>query len=211
MTASASSGRLAASNRKRGRTMTLGFYFDGTSCLGCKTCSIACKDLNDLPVGVQFRRVFDYEAGVFPTARGWHYSMACNHCEKPACVASCPTGAMHQSEDGTILHDDEACIGCQSCVSNCPYGVPQYREDLSIVQKCDACAQRRADGKNPVCVDACSMRALDFGDLDELSQKYGEGLVSELPFLTSASTTNPSILVKPKEASLAQDWSEKRQ
>lgn len=191
--------------------MTLGFYFDGARCLGCKACAIACKDLNDLPVGIQFRRVPDYEAGAFPTARSWHYSIACNHCEKPACVASCPTGAMHQSDDGTIVHDDDACIGCQSCVASCPYGAPQYREDLSIVQKCDACAMRRADGRNPACIDACIMRALDFGDLDELATKYGDGLVNELPFLPSADTTNPSVLVKPKEASLAQDWSEKRQ
>lgn len=163
---------------------------------GMQDLAIVCKDLGDLFAGVRSRRVSDYEAGVFPTARGWHYSMACNHCEKPACVASCPTGAMHQSEDGTILHDDNACIGCQR------YVLTARMACLSIAPchctECDVCAQRLAGGKNPVCVGACAMRVLGFGDLGELSQKSEEGLVNALSFLPSASITNPAILAKPR-------------
>ena len=185
----------------------LGFYFDGSSCIGCKVCAIACKDFNDLPVGTQFRRVRDYETGAYPNARGWHHSMACNHCDNPACVAACPTGAMQKAEDGTVVHDDSVCIGCQLCVDACPFGVPQYREDLSIVQKCDACAKRRAAGQNPVCVDACPMHSIDFGEIEELEAKYGSDLVRELPFLPE-SDTGPATLINPRPASLAQDWRE---
>lgn len=187
--------------------MALGFYFDGNRCIGCRTCVIACKDFKDQPVGSNFRQVTSFETGSFPTARSWHHSMACNHCASPACVASCPTGAMHIDEgDGTVVHDDEVCIGCKSCVKACPYGAPQYREDIAIVQKCDACAERRAAGGNPSCVDACSMRALDFGDVDALKTKYSGDLVSELPFLPGSSTTNPPTLIKPKPASLTEDY-----
>jgi anaerobic dimethyl sulfoxide reductase subunit B (iron-sulfur subunit) len=54
------------------------------------------------------------------------------------------------------------------------------------------------------------MRAIDFGDLDELRAKYAgdESLVNELPILPSAETTNPSVLIKPKDAALKSDVKE---
>ena len=51
--------------------------------------------------------------------------------------------------DGTVQHDDSACIGCQACVRSCPYGAPQYRVDLNISQKCDGCYDLRALGLEP--------------------------------------------------------------
>lgn len=76
----------------------------------------------------------------------FHLNLSCNHCESPACVANCPTGAMYKDDDGTVQHDDEACIGCQTCVNSCPYGAPQFIEEDKIVQKCDTCRRcaRRA-------------------------------------------------------------------
>ena len=187
--------------------MALGFYLDGTRCIGCTTCAIACKDYKDQPVGSNFRRILNFETGEYPTARSWHYSIACNHCANPACVTACPTGAMHvNEEDGTVIHDDDICIGCKMCVESCPYGAPQYREDLAIVQKCDACADRRAEGKDPACVAACAMRALYFGDVDELKARFGEDLVTDVPYLPESSVTNPPTLIKPKEASLTDDY-----
>lgn len=116
-----------------------GFYYNQDDCVGCKACQIACKDKNDLPVGIVFRQVRDFESGTFPSVGVYHFAQTCNHCESPACVANCPTGAMFAHEgDGTVQHDDSLCIGCQKCVSACPYGVPQYFEDLNITKKCDA-------------------------------------------------------------------------
>ena len=43
------------------------------------------------------------------------------------------------------------------------------------------------------------MRALEFGDIEELRAAHPEG-VNELPFLPSASQTNPSVVIAPKEA-----------
>ncbi|MCI8514298.1 MAG: 4Fe-4S dicluster domain-containing protein [Lachnospiraceae bacterium] len=186
----------------------LGFYFDNSVCTGCRTCQVACKDKNRLEVGTIFRNVRSYESGSYPDAKIYHYSASCNHCEKPACVTACPSGAMYQAEDGTVICDTELCDGCQACVAICPYEVPQYIEETGKVGKCDACAGLRAKGENPACVDACLMRCLDFGDLDELAKKYGGDLVNELPILPDPSMTNPSVLINPKECALEEDYRE---
>ena len=187
----------------------LGFYFNESACIGCFACQISCKDRHDLPVGVTYRRVKTYQTGTYPNARMFHFTGACNHCADPACVNNCPTGAMYVDEDGTVQHDDEACIGCRTCAAVCPYDAPQYREELQKVGKCDACKPFRDHGQNPVCVDACPMRALEFGDLDELRSRHeGKELVSDLPILPSSDTTQPSLLVTPRAAAKESSFSE---
>jgi len=188
----------------------LGFYFDSRACIGCRACQIACKDRNDLGVGVLFRKVSTFETGTYPTAQTYHYSGTCNHCAEAKCVKGCPTGAMHFAEDGTVQHDKNKCIGCRYCVWNCPYGVPQFIKETGIVGKCDSCKDFRENGNNPVCVDACVMRCLDFGDLDKLSAKYGIDLVKKLPILPSADITDPSILIKPKKSALNSQYKERQ-
>jgi len=188
----------------------LGFYYDMSACIGCRTCQVACNDKNDLKVGTLFRVVRTFETGVYPNARMYHYSGACNHCVDPKCVEGCPTGAMHVAQDGTVQHNADKCIGCRYCIWNCPYGVPQFIEEQGIVGKCDSCKDLRDAGQNPVCVDACVMRCLEFGDLDELSAKHGRAsLVQDLPILPSSSTTKPSFLVTPKECALNPFYKEK--
>lgn len=176
--------------------MALGFHFDMTSCIGCKTCEIACKDKNDMPVGVRYRQVHYFEGGKFPKPWLFYLSMSCNHCESPLCVKNCPTGAMSKRADGVVVHDREKCIGCRYCTWSCPYGAPQYIEEIGKVGKCDLCADLLDLGQNPACVDACVMRALHFGELEELKEKYGG--TRELRVLPDSGLTNPSILITPK-------------
>ena len=113
--------------------MALGFYFDMTRCVGCRACQVACKDRNDLDIGLLFRYAKTYETGSFPKVGMYNYSGSCNHCENPACVTVCPTGAMYKAEDGTVIHDDDMCIGCKACMNICPYGAPKFDEARSIV------------------------------------------------------------------------------
>ncbi|MEA5021611.1 Anaerobic dimethyl sulfoxide reductase chain B [bioreactor metagenome] len=183
--------------------MALGFYFDVNKCIGCRTCQVACKDRNRLDVGILFRRVKSYETGAYPAARVYHYSGACNHCQEAKCVQGCPTGALHFADDGTVQHDRKKCVGCKYCTWNCPYSVPQFIEEAGVIGKCDSCKDLRDAGDNPVCVDACLMRCLEFGDLDQLAAKHGAAhLVKELPVLPSAQVTNPSLLINPRKFSL---------
>ena len=108
-----------------------GFFFDNARCTGCKTCMMACKDYNDLNLETAFRKVYDYEGGTWKEEAGgtyscdswvYHVSLSCQHCENPACVANCPTTAMHKDkETGLVSVDATKCIGCGYCAMVCPY------------------------------------------------------------------------------------------
>lgn len=181
----------------------LGFYYDITICSSCKTCQIACKDKNNLQVGVNFRTVHYFEGGKFPKPWAYPISMSCNHCAKPKCVENCPTGAMFKrKEDGVVIHRKERCIGCRMCVWSCPYGAPQYIKAAGKVGKCDMCADLLAKGEQPACVSSCPMRALQYGDIEVFRHKYGtianvEGLPeSDITFPSIVITANPYALSK---------------
>jgi anaerobic dimethyl sulfoxide reductase subunit B (iron-sulfur subunit) len=185
--------------------MAKGFFFDMTSCIGCKTCQIACKDKNDLPIGTLFRTVMSYETGDFPMPGVFHFSGTCNHCEDPICVKNCPTGAMYKTEDGPVLHDNEICIGCETCVNSCPYGVPKLLTEKGISGKCDTCVAIRAGGNDPQCVAACPMRALEFGEINDLKKAHPDAIsITELPFMPK-SDTKPTTLVMAKKLALEEE------
>lgn len=185
----------------------LGFYHNSSACTGCKVCAIACKDKNDLPVGVNFRRVYQYEGGgwvndprhpdvmVPSNVFAYALSIACNHCEDAMCMQVCPVGAISKNADGIVTINPDQCIGCRYCEWACPYGAPQFNEDLGFMTKCDFCQDLLAKGQNPACVDACVMRALEFGDIEELRAKYGD--VNEIAPLPSAEFTHPSLVIGP--------------
>lgn len=175
----------------------LAFYYDMSACIGCKTCEIACKDKNDLNVGPRFRRVYDIERGKYPNPRFTHISVGCNHCEDPKCVENCPTGSLYKrEEDGLVLQHVEKCIGCRLCVWSCPYEAPQYIEEKGRIGKCDFCVELLENGENPACVDACVMRVLQYGDLEELQAKYGD--VRDAEGYPSSLITKPSMIITPK-------------
>lgn len=184
----------------------LGFYFDSNKCTGCKTCQVACKEHYKLPIANLYRRVLNYQGGSWELNEagsyvpngvfGYFVSLACNHCADPACVANCPVGAMQKDpETGLVWTDHEICIGCQTCIAACPYTAPTFDEENGYMLKCDGCRDVVDAGGRPVCVAACPMRALDFGPIDELRAKYGEGNVEVEPL--PRNTTNPSLVMNP--------------
>lgn len=191
-----------------------GFYFDNSRCTGCRTCTMACKDYKDLGQSIALRKVYDYEGGcveegpdgaVVSTAFAYHVSVACNHCQNPACVEACPTGAMKKDpETGLVSNDLEVCIGCGACALACPYGAPVIDSEAMKSLKCDGCAARLAEGKNPVCVDACPLRALEFGPIDELIAAH-PGCDADIAPLCDPGQTVPSLIVNKCPAAEASD------
>lgn len=180
-----------------------GFMIDMARCTGCKTCQLACKDYKDLTADVNFRRVYEYTGGEWE-AKGdtweqnvfaYYTSISCNHCHDPACIKVCPTGAHAKRENGLVTIDQSLCIGCKQCAQACPYGAPQFNEQLKKMTKCNACEERLAEGKKPICVEACPLRAIEFGPIDELRQKYGE--LDQVAPLPASSQTHPNLVIKP--------------
>lgn len=185
----------------------LGFYLDDTRCTGCRTCEMACKDYKDLAVDRAYRKVFDMEGGAFTEADDgtvtgdvicYHISMACNHCEDPACTKVCPTTAMHKDSDtGIVSVDSEKCIGCGYCHMACPYGATKVDREKGYATKCDGCKDRVAEGKQPICVQSCPLRALQF---DEVNKVSNEGEVASIVPLPDPALTHPHFYIKTTDS-----------
>ena len=185
--------------------MQYGFYFDADRCGSCKACVMACKDKNDTLVGMKLRSVIDFGGGTWAEKDGimqpdgvfvYSVSISCNHCAEPACIAKCTAGAMtKRAEDGIVYVDEAKCIGCGTCALVCPYSAPRRDRENKLARKCSFCMDYLAEGKNPACVDACLMRCLEFGDLDELRTKHGE--VCDSAALPSSADTKPSLVIGP--------------
>lgn len=161
--------------------MQLGFYFDQSRCSNCLTCVVACKDWHNIPAGPIFwRRVITVEEGEFPDVDVSFLSTSCYHCVDAPCIRECPVEAISKRDmDGIVIVDGDACVGreqCGNCLEACPYGSPQFgSEPDAKMEKCHLCVDRWSEGKKPICVEACPMRALDAGPMDELESKYGSG------------------------------------
>jgi len=138
------------------------FTVDLARCTGCQACSVACKDRADLPDDLDWLRVEPHEAGAYPNPTLYYRVTHCFHCADPSCVEVCPVTAIVKHESGLVQIDHELCVGCEACVAACPFGaivmLPQ-----GIASKCNGCADEADEGRNPVCVRACPMRALDCG------------------------------------------------
>jgi phenylacetyl-CoA:acceptor oxidoreductase subunit 1 len=143
-----------------------GMVVDLNRCVGCQTCTIACKHANDTPPGVQWRRVLDVEQGTFPNVQREFLVTGCQHCAEPPCVPVCPTGATRQRLDGMVTMDYDLCIGCAYCAVACPYQARTivhdrewfygretiqeqavaHEERMGVAQKCTFCAERVDEG-----------------------------------------------------------------
>lgn len=190
----------------------LAFYVDMTKCTGCKACQISCKTVNELPLGVTWRRVIEVAGGEWlqdgslqipSKVFAYYVSAACMHCENALCMDVCPAAAISKRDDGIVIIDQDKCIGCRYCEWACPYGAPQFDSDRGVMTKCHFCYERLDDGEKPACVAGCTYRALDFGTLEELRAKYGD-FASPAP-LPDPSITKPSIVYSPTVHTLPHD------
>jgi phenylacetyl-CoA:acceptor oxidoreductase subunit 1 len=97
-------------------------------CVGCQTCTAACKHANATPPDVQWRKVLDIEFGEYPEVRRVFVPVGCMHCDDPPCATVCPTLATQKRADGIVTIDYDRCIGCAYCVMSCPYQA-RYKVD----------------------------------------------------------------------------------
>lgn len=165
---------------KGSHTPRWGMVIDLNRCVGCQTCTIACKHANDTTPGVQWRRVLDVEQGTFPDVERLFLVTGCQHCAEPPCVPVCPTGATRQREDGLVTMNYDVCIGCAYCAVSCPYNArtivhemtgyygkqrttqekaTAHPERIGVAQKCTFCVERVDAGLERGLVPGVDMEA----------------------------------------------------
>jgi anaerobic dimethyl sulfoxide reductase subunit B (iron-sulfur subunit)/Tat-targeted selenate reductase subunit YnfG len=183
-------------------TKQLGFMVDAAACNGCGTCAMACKSENMLPAKVWWRQLREVRSER-PNGQAW-LTMACNHCEDPACAKVCPVNAYSKRADGIVVQDHDACIGCRACVKACPFGAVAYDREEKKASKCTFCADRLDTGLQPRCVEACPSSALHFGEVAELRRRYGAGQrVADAVFRLPRTAVRPALVVVPPRTAKA--------
>ena len=153
-------------------------------CVGCQTCTAACRHANATSPAVQWRKVLDIEAGSYPNVQRTFVPVGCQHCADPPCMHVCPSTATRQRADGIVTIDYDLCIGCAYCDVACPYQARfkitkedfaygteamqneierESPERLGVAQKCTFCSDRidfgiendLAPGSDPRATPAC--------------------------------------------------------
>ena len=162
----------------------LGLVIDLDTCVGCHACVVACKGWNTQaygaplsdqdpygadPSGTFLNRVHSYEITPADGAPQLvHFPKSCLHCEDAPCVTVCPTGASYKrSEDGIVLVNEDACIGCGLCAWACPYGAREMDQAEGVMKKCTLCVDRIYNenlpprtGSRPACAPARQARGI---------------------------------------------------
>ncbi|MFQ6092320.1 MAG: 4Fe-4S dicluster domain-containing protein [bacterium] len=162
---------------------------DLRKCIGCHSCSVACKAELDVPLGVFASWVKIIEKGTYPNVSRSFLPSLCNNCENPICVTNCPVEASYKREDGIVMVDPHRCIGCHYCMASCPYDVRYVNPLKDIVQKCSFCVHRVEAGIEPACVETCLGAARFFGDMNDTKSTVAQLLA-----------TNPVHVLKPEMA-----------
>jgi Fe-S-cluster-containing dehydrogenase component len=212
----------------------LGLVIDLDTCVGCHACAVNCKEWNasghsgpltdfhpyqPQPEGVWFNRVHSFEAGEGETSRTVHFPRSCLHCEQPACVTVCPTGASYKrAEDGIVLVNEAICIGCKLCSWACPYGAREFDEDQGVMKKCTLCIDRiynqnlPQSERVPACVSTCPASARHFGDFNDpqsdvsklVASRGGYDLMPEMGYQPANKYLPPRVR-QPSTAAPPQD------
>ena len=168
-------------------TKKWGMVIDLRKCIGCHSCSVACKTENEVPPAVFRSWVKLMDKGVYPNARSLSLPVLCNNCENAVCVKVCPVKASYKRDDGIVMVDPHKCVGCKYCMAACPYQVRHLNPIRRYVQKCSFCYQRVDAGLMPACVETCPARARVFGDLNDPTSEIVKLLVE-----------NPTSVLKPE-------------
>jgi Fe-S-cluster-containing dehydrogenase component len=148
------------------------FRFDLDRCTGCQACVVACANENGLPPRGSWRQVVSFNERRHPRLAVFHLSLACNHCDRPACLEGCPAGVYSRDEEtGAVVARPDRCLGCRYCSWACPYDAPRW-DAAGIMRKCDFCVARQHEGSLPACVTVCPAGALEIEERGDSAHPF---------------------------------------
>jgi len=177
-----------------------GFVIDVSRCIDCRACLVACSVENQVPM--DHTRIWVHDLGVkgeYPNLERTFAPYYCMHCEHPPCIEVCVSGATYKDPDnGLVLVDQDACIGCGYCVEACPYDARYLDEARGVVDKCTGCIQRLEVGMQPACVATCVGGSRMFGDFNDPNSEVSIALknarsVQKLDYEKDGHDTDPNI------------------
>lgn len=168
--------------------MSFRFVFDPNRCTGCGACAVGCWMENRAEQGQAWRQVHTFNPRRLPGLPLFHLSLACHHCENPACLRNCPADAYTKdAATGAVTVNPERCIGCRYCTWACPHDAPKFNAACGTIEKCTFCPSRLERGLEPACVARCPVAALGFE-----AKGAGQALSADPPGFP-ASALRPSI------------------
>ncbi len=202
-----SDGEVARTPDGRIRQWTM--IIDLRHCDGCQSvqkppqCTAACIQGHFAPEPMEWIQVFE---GDLPGGGTQFIPTPCQQCQNPPCVNVCPVAATFSTPEGTVLIDQDRCIGCRICMAACPYdrrffnwGTPpvppeallasysaehQVPAKKGTVMKCDFCPDMMRADVLPYCVQGCPNNAIYYGDLEEDVASNGKEVVIASRFLS---------------------------
>ncbi|AEF95282.1 4Fe-4S ferredoxin iron-sulfur binding domain-containing protein [Desulfotomaculum nigrificans CO-1-SRB] len=177
--------------------MAKGVLVDLTKCVGCGSCTVACKLWNDLKWDPQNPTVGDkvklndknwtvvgrHEVKDKDGTPVWRFvKQQCFHCKEPACASACFAKAFQKTKEGPVIYYPHLCVGCRYCMVACPFNIPKYQweKTFPLVTKCQMCSTRVAKGEAPACVSVCPAGVFKYGDREALL-KEAKSIVAKDP------------------------------
>jgi carbon-monoxide dehydrogenase iron sulfur subunit len=160
-------------------------------CVGCLQCMTACATAHSrsksLYGAITEIPLPSPRVHVGPGPGTFAFPNKCRHCDPAPCQTACMPAAIHrEAESGYVLVDSSRCINCGMCSMACPFGVIRYVPDntapakKAVAVKCDNCIGRQRNGQIPACVETCFVKALEFGDPNELLREETRRLARRL-------------------------------
>lgn len=102
---------------------------DQDTCIRCGHCAWSCEQLHGVArlvrrgdkVVTRLRVLESTPRSGGPRIHDLLLPNSCQHCQNPACMIDCPTGAIGREAGGEVFIRESLCTGCGACAKACPW------------------------------------------------------------------------------------------